>query len=160
MDSSSFRTIMGNFATGVTVVTTQVNGRLHGFTANAVTSVSLDPMLLLVCVDKNANAHAELADATHFGLSILAEGQREISDLFADRGEPEEGRLRGGTAHSVSERGTPLLDGALGVLDCEIADRLEAGDHTIVLGRVIEGSVGFDQPPLLFFRGAYGGERG
>jgi flavin reductase (DIM6/NTAB) family NADH-FMN oxidoreductase RutF len=53
-----------------------------------------------------------------------------------------------------------LLDGALGVLDCEIADRLEAGDHTIVLGRVIEGSVGFDQPPLLFFRGAYGGERG
>ncbi len=157
MDGSIFRTIMGNFATGVTVVTTHVNGRLHGFTANAVTSVSLDPMLVLVCVDKDANAHGELGGAQHFGLSILAQEQREISDLFAQSAEPEEGRLRGGVPYRVSERGTPLLEGALGVLECEIADRVEAGDHTVFMGRVVDGSVGGGQAPLLFFRGAYGG---
>ena len=156
MDPSTFRTIMGNFATGITVVTTQVDGRLHGFTANAVTSASLDPMLVLVCVDKGANAHSELGNARHFGLNILAEDQRELSDLFARKGEPEEGRLRGGVPHRVSAEGTPLLEGALGVLDCEVAGRLEAGDHTIFLGRVVDGEAGDGGSPLLFFRGAYG----
>src|SRR6185369_13999825 len=95
MDTASFRKTIGTFATGVTVVTTANEGRLHGVTANSVTSVSLDPLLLLVCVDKAAHAHAELLRCSSFGVSILAADQKDVSNLFAKTGEPELGSLRG-----------------------------------------------------------------
>ncbi len=154
MDATSFRRIMGNFATGVTIVTTATNGRLHGFTANSVTSVSLDPFLLLVCVDKQANAHRELASGESFGVSILAADQRELSDRFAQRGEPQVERLRG-ISYRLGETGVPLIEDALAYLECVREDEVEAGDHTIFLGRVISGKVLDDRGALLYFRGAY-----
>ena len=89
IDAASFRRIIGNFATGVTVVTTANDGMLHGLTANSFTSVSLDPLLVLVCVDKVAHGHAELLRCTSFGVNVLAAEQKEISNLFAKVGLPE-----------------------------------------------------------------------
>ena len=95
IDAAAYRQISGGFATGVTVVTTAVDGWLHGITANSFTSVSLDPFLLLVCIDKEAYANEQLEKAGRFGVNILAEAQQEISNQFASKSPPEQGSLRG-----------------------------------------------------------------
>jgi flavin reductase (DIM6/NTAB) family NADH-FMN oxidoreductase RutF len=159
LDAPSFRRIFGNFATGVTVVTTSVAGRLHGLTANSVTSVSLDPMLLLVCVDKAAHAHAEMERCSSFAVNILAAGQQDVSNLFAKTGEPQHGSLRGVAFHE-GETGCPLIDGALAHFECVPLAKVDAGDHTVFLGRVVAGAVDIAEgEPLLYFRGAYRGLR-
>lgn len=156
MDAARFRQIFGHFATGVTVVTTAVDGWLHGMTANAVTSVSLDPLLLLVCVDKTAHAHEQLSKAGRFGVNILAGEQEDVSRIFAATAEPEHGQLRGAAYH-YGRQGTPVLDGCLAYLECEVTEQVDAGDHTIFLGRVLDGEVERESPPLLFYRGGYRG---
>jgi flavin reductase (DIM6/NTAB) family NADH-FMN oxidoreductase RutF len=154
LDAEVFRKVMSNFATGVTVVTTHVDGRLHGFTANAVTSVSLDPLLFLVCVDKKANAHGELSKAKHFGVNVLGIDQQHVSNTFAKSALPEEGTLRG-MSYRMGDTGVPLLTGSIAWLECEVHELLEGGDHTIVIGRAVGGCVDSDAPPLIFFRGRY-----
>ena len=94
IDAKEYRNIIGRFATGVTVVTTAVDGWLHGMTANALTSVSLDPLLLLVCVDKEAHTHDHLTHAGSFTVNILSEDQEDVSRVFASSSKPEEGRLQ------------------------------------------------------------------
>jgi flavin reductase (DIM6/NTAB) family NADH-FMN oxidoreductase RutF len=154
IDVAAYRKAIGAFATGVTVVTTEVEGRLHGFTANAVCSLSLDPILLLVCVDKRAHAHHELALAKSFAVNILTEHQQDVSNLFARSGEPMAGSLRGVPFH-LGVTGAPLLDEALASLECETYRALDGGDHTIHLGRVVEASMRTDVRPLLYFLGSY-----
>ena len=154
LDADSFRKVMSNFATGVTVVTTSVDGKLHGFTANAVTSVSLDPLLFLVCVDKKANAHGELGNARHFGVSVLGTDQQHVSNTFAKSALPEEGTLRG-VSYRLGRTGVPLVEGSIASLECEVHELLEGGDHTIVIGRAVAGCVDSDAAPLIFFRGRY-----
>lgn len=155
MDADRYRQIMGRFATGVTVVTTEVEGRLHGITVNALASVSLEPLLLLICIDKGAQAHEEIDSCRSFAVNFLTVDQEELSRLFARRGEPEPGRLRGVSYHTGSH-GAPVLDGCLAHLECAVHDRWPAGDHTIFLARVLAGDLGEDAPPLLFHRGRYG----
>jgi flavin reductase (DIM6/NTAB) family NADH-FMN oxidoreductase RutF len=154
IDTAAYRKVIGAFATGVTVVTTEVDGRYHGFTANAVCSVSLEPLLLLVCVDKRANAHGELARAAAFAVNILTDQQQELSNLFAKTGEPSNEGLRG-VAFRRGRSGAPLIDGALAALECETYRALDAGDHTIYLGRVLEGDVDTHARPLLYYLGSY-----
>lgn len=154
IDAATYRQIVGCFATGVTVVTTAVDGRLHGITANALTSVSLDPLLLLVCVDKAAHAHAEVERAGRFAVNVLSAEQEKLSRLFATTGEPEEGRLRG-TPFSLSPSGLPVLDGSLAYLECEVSDRCDGGDHTVFIASVLDGAQLRDAPPLLYYRAAY-----
>ncbi len=154
ISADEYRRLIGNFATGVTVVSTAAEGRLHAFTANSLTSVSLDPMLLLVCVDKGATAHGELKNAAKFGVSILSEAQEEISNLFAKSAEPEADRLRG-VDFRLGESGAPLIEGAIASIECEVSDLLDGGDHTIFIGTVIGGAIRQESAPLLFFRGGY-----
>ena len=154
LGSSGYRKIIGNFATGVTVVTTDVDGMLHGMTANAVTSVSLDPLLILVCVDKGGVSPGQMAIAAHFAVSILSASQEAVSNTFASSAPPESGALRG-VAFRRAASGAPVIEGALAWLDCEVAHTVDAGDHTVFLGRVVDGDVESDAAPLLFFRGAY-----
>ena len=154
VDADQYRKIIGSFATGVTVVTTNVDGMLHAFTANAVTSVSLDPILLLVCVDKGARALEELGKATAFGVSILGESQESVSNVFATRGEPAEGTLRG-VSFRIGTTGAPLLDGAIAQLECEMAEHIEGGDHIVVMGKAVEGAILTEEAPLLFYQGKY-----
>ena len=155
-DIRTFRDVIGRFATGVTVVTTTDGDSAVGMTANAVSSVSLDPFLVLVCVEKSASAHGHLNDADGFAVNILAHGQGELSKLFASAGRGDEGDAMSGFPYQLSARGTPLLDGTLGWIDCRPWQRYDGGDHTIVVGEV--RALALTQPdadPLLFFAGGY-----
>ncbi len=146
---------MGSFATGVTVITVDYNGHIHGMTANAFTSVSLDPLLVLVCVDHKARTHAHLHSRKRFGVNVLAEDQRAISEYYAlpvtthENAEQEAGARFDRTAH-----GTPVLHGALAYLECRLDTAQDAGDHTIFIAEV-EDVVVRDGNPLLYFRGEY-----
>lgn len=154
IDQAAYRRIVGHFATGVTVVTTAVDGWLHGMTANAFASLSLEPLLVLVCVDKSTHAHGEFERASHFGVNILAQDQEDLSNLFATKAPPERGSLRG-IPHRFGPHGAPIVEGALAYLECAVADRLPGGDHTIFLGEVMAGEVLRAAPPLLFYQGKY-----
>jgi flavin reductase (DIM6/NTAB) family NADH-FMN oxidoreductase RutF len=154
LDAAAYRKLIGHFATGVTVITTANDGLLHGMTANAITSVSLDPLLLLVCVDREAHAYEQLLHTGRFGVNILAEGQEDISKLFAAKAEPERGAMRG-AAFRLGEHGTPVLDGSLAHIECAVTDRFDAGDHTIFIGTLLDGQVLSDAPPLVFYQATY-----
>lgn len=153
-DSNAYRRVIGHFATGVTVVTTDVEGRLHGMTANAVASVSLEPLLLLVCVDKGAVTHDQLSRAGVFAVNILTSDQQELATLFAQRGVPQAGSLRG-VSFERGPQGSPLLPGCLAWLECATERAVDAGDHSIFLGRVLDGDSRADGHPLVYFRGEF-----
>lgn len=155
VDPYEFRTIMGHFASGVTVITSAEDGRLHGMTANAVASLSLDPVMLLICVDRTAYSHDSILRAGAFGVNILSEGQEALSRLFAKHTEPEEGSLRG-QPHRIGVTGAPLLTEGVAFMECRVKDVLEGGDHSIFLGEVVDqGIVDAGAKPLVFYRGGY-----
>ena len=142
---------MGHFATGVAVITTRdTDGRQYGLTANAVCSVSLDPPLLLVCIDKRAESHPVFARSGSFCVNILRYGHEDLSRRFAVSGGDKFGEI----SHRQGRTGAPILDDALGVVECRVVAAHEAGDHTIYLGQV-EHLDAFEGDPLLFFRGKY-----
>ena len=152
---AEFRQAMGCFATGITVLTLDEEGKVHGMTANAFTSVSLEPQLVLVCVDKKARTHAHLHAKQRFGVNVLARDQRAISEYYAnparthDSAEEEAGARFERTRH-----GTPVLYGALAYFECHLHSTQDAGDHTIFIAEV-EDVVVREGDPLLFHRGQY-----
>lgn len=155
LNPSQFRKAMGAFATGVTIITVDLDGEVHGMTANAFASVSLDPMLVLVCVDHSTRTHAHLHAKKRFGVNVLCEDQRTISEYYArperthERAEAEAGARFDRTRH-----GTPILHGSLLYLECRLHSAQIAGDHTIFIAEV-EDVIVQDGDPLLFFRGKY-----
>jgi flavin reductase len=155
LSPAEYRKAMGCFATGVTIITLDLEGEVHGMTANAFASVSLDPPLLLVCVDHNARTHAHMHAKKRFGINILAENQREISEYYArpvhDHGHAEE---EAGARFDRTAQGTPMLHGALAYLECRLQSAEKAGDHTIFIAEV-EDVVVRQGDPLLFFRSRY-----
>ena len=151
----AFRQALGQFATGVTVVSVEYEpGKIHGMTANSFTSVSLNPLLILVCVDQKALMLPYLFEQKRFGVSVLKEHQQAISEFFAQPGQNEdvEDRLNIRFRHSSS--GVPMLDDTLARLSCRVAAHYVSGDHTIFLGEVETTEI-FDGEPLLYFRGGY-----
>lgn len=153
LDSRSFRQTMGLFATGVTVVAAQTGDEIHAMTANSLTSVSLEPLLVLVCIHKQASIMAHLAPGVVFSINILRAEQQALSTYFA-RGwkEPTPPPFR-----FVPWRGGPRLEGCLAALCCEFERQLEGGDHWIVVGRVVALHQGVPpHEPLLFYSGRYG----
>ena len=150
-DPAILRKVMGLFATGVTIITTRdEQGRPYGLTANAVTSLSLDPPLLLICVDRKAETFPHFFDSKIFVLNILAEDQEALSRRFATTG----GEKFAGVACRVGHLGTPILEGTLGHIECRITETLEGGDHVIHIGEV-QHAEGYERRPLLFYRGKY-----
>lgn len=148
---SEFRQLLGRFATGVTVLTALDGARrMHGMTASSLSSVSLEPPLVLVSVEKIAEMHPVLLAADRFVVNILAEGQEALSRRFARK----EGEKFDGVGFALTPDGIPVLDGCLAHLECERAAIHDAGDHTIVIGRVTGGTVR-DGRPLAYFRGGY-----
>lgn len=144
---------MGRFATGVTVLTVNGTGdRPLGMTASSLASVSLIPPLVSVCVDHQAELHDTIAAAPVFVVNILESRQETLSRRFADR---HEDRFEGVGYHRSPE-GLVLLDGALAHIECDRFAVYPAGDHTLIIGRVIGGSTG-EGRPLLYYRGGYGG---
>lgn len=150
-----FRLALAQFATGVTVLTVKREpGQVHGMTANSFTSVSLDPLLILVCVDARAKLLPLLHEKRRFGVSILKENQQHISEFFArsDASQGEEARL--GIRYCWTPSGIPLIEGTLCHLACTLAGTHVAGDHTICLGEVEFAEV-FSGEPLVFLGGEY-----
>ena len=150
-----FRRAMGRFTTGVTIITTRLGEDLHGMTANAVTSLSLDPLLVLVCVDKTADTHDILSKAGVFAVNILNKDQSEISDRFAKK-EFDGAHGLEDLLHTFAVTGAPIIDGSLAYLDCRTVTEHHGGDHTIFIGEVLEAKELSDGEPLVFYRGKYG----
>ncbi len=154
MDPRQFRDLIGRFATGVTVITTEVDGLVHGMTANAISSVSLDPLLLLVCVGRESRCHEQLLASERFAVNLLTEDQEHLSNHFARSDDPTHDLGKIGCR--VGQMGLPLLDGCLGYFECTKHAEFDGGDHTIFVGRVEHGELLLPEArPLLFFGGQY-----
>ena len=150
-----FRRGTGAFTTGVTVITVErAPGLVHGMTANSFTSVSLDPLLILVCVDHDARLLSFLKSQRRFGVSILREDQQALSEYFAKAEQTPEEDAHLGIRYRWTTSGVPLLDNTLAQLACNVVAEHPAGDHTIFLGEV-ETMECHDGEPLLFHRGQY-----
>ena len=152
IDPRTFRDALGRFATGITVVSSEDgDGVPRGITVNAFLSLSLQPPLVGVSIDRSAHAHDGLVRAERYGVSMLAAGQSWLSDLFAGR--PIDAR-----PSWVRLDGVPVLEGALAQLACRVVERVPVGDHTLFVGEV-EAAVTYDVAPLVYHRGRYGGYR-
>lgn len=150
LSSDAFRELIGHFASGVTVVTTTLDGVDHGTTANAVTSLSVDPPTLIVCMNRASATGAAMAKASAFAVNILAEGQADLAARFATKGDAK----FAGVAIERSPAG-PLLTGALATIECRVREVTDGGTHTIFIAAAEHGAVrGGD--PLAYFRGSFG----
>ncbi len=154
LSPSDFRKAMGCFATGVTIITIDREGEVHGMTANAFTAVSLDPLLVLVCVDHRARTHAHLQARKRFGINVLSSAQQAISEYYARSAEPPQHAEAAGARFSRTSHGTPVLEGALAYLECRLHTAQPAGDHTIFIAHVEHVEFG-EGEPLLYFRSRY-----
>ncbi|WP_173916848.1 flavin reductase family protein [Halobacillus sp. Marseille-Q1614] len=147
MDDRMFRTAMGKFATGVTVIASEADGEVHGMTANAFMSVSLEPKLILISVGKNAKMNQTIEKAQKFTVNILSEAQQEMSMIFA-------GQLKDRHVVFDTFEGMPVLENSLVSLACKVYNTHEAGDHVLYVGEVINLTLQ-DGEPLTFFEGKY-----
>ena len=155
-DVDVFRRAMGRFATGVSVLTTLAGAHDHAMTANALTSVSLEPLLMLVCVEREARFHDAVTESGLWGVSVLDETARPASQWLATRGRPLHGQLDQVPHRRGAVTGVALLEQSLAALECRTTAVHPAGDHSIVVGEVL--AIGLpDSPegPLLYHRGAY-----
>jgi 3-hydroxy-9,10-secoandrosta-1,3,5(10)-triene-9,17-dione monooxygenase reductase component len=146
-----FRAVMGHFTTGVAVVTAQGDDGAVGMTTNALTSLSLDPLLLLVCFDHEARTLPVVRERRRFAVNILRAGQEEMSGRFASKLPVD--RKFGDVAHTLQE-GAPVLDDALAWVVCELRELLPGGDHVIGIGEVVAMGHG-EGEPLVWYRGSY-----
>lgn len=152
MDANEFRRIMGNLPTGVTIVTTMHEGVPHGMTANAVTPVSLEPLLMLFCAAKASRTHDMIQRSGLYAINFLGLEMRELSERFARDGSEDE-RFTG-LLYSPGVTGAPIIAGNIGWLECKVVNEFDGGDHTIFVAEVIAGESGGGDP-LVFHRGQY-----
>jgi flavin reductase (DIM6/NTAB) family NADH-FMN oxidoreductase RutF len=145
-----FRQVMGRFATGVTVVTTSIDGEPFGMTANAFMAGSLEPLLCVVSIRRAATMFGRLSSARHFGVSFLSEEQQHLAALFAGK------RLERVVPEFEHFGRTPYLKRAVAAVTADVVDTTACGDHMLFIGAITSMTVGADDPPLLFFGGRYG----
>ena len=150
VDDAQFKLAMSHFASGVTVVTTEHEGRPYGLTVASFASLSLHPPLVLVCIEKSVKSHDALAAAKRFGVSILGSEQGDVSSRFASKVDDK----CAGIAVARGERGVPLIDGALCTIECRVREQLPGGDHSIFIGEVVTARVR-EGAPLVYFRSSY-----
>ena len=152
MNPTDFRNICGRYATGITVLTTKHKGESHGITVNSFSSVSLDPPLVLFCIDKNARFNTPLNAEQSLAINILSEHQQEVSNRFANSKLTNEERFKG--LATISEHKYPVFADTLGVLEAKLQATHDGGDHWIYVAKVSSGQV-TDGSPLLYYGGAY-----
>lgn len=153
LNTTDFRNAMARFASGVTIVTTRnADGNFVGFTASAFTSLSLDPPLLLVCLQKDADCYAAFIANPHFAVSILAHGQSAVAKRFATKAVD---KMQDTPVVPGPNTGLPVVEGAAAWAECSVWERVDGGDHTILVGEVI-GAGSSDAEPLLHFNRAFG----
>ena len=152
IEKSELRRVMGHFATGVTIITTFApDGKLHGLTANAISSLSLTPPLLLICVDKKSESYPCFEQSKAFTVNVLADDQEDLSRRFAVSGAPNKFE---GVSYRLGANQAPILNGAVAYIECKVVAAHEGGDHTIYIGEVEQAETR-EGKPLLFYRGGY-----
>ena len=152
-DDRAFRNAMGNFCTGVVIATGSFDGKPAGFAAQSFVSLSLSPPLVALCPGKNSSSWPKLRDSGSFCINILGAQQKPVCDAMATSGGDKFAEI----AWQSGVTGSPIIDGVVGYIDCDLEAEHDAGDHTIAIGRVRDFKI-LDETsgPLLFFRGAYG----
>lgn len=151
IEAQELRRVMGHFATGVTVITTKdKDGAPQGLTANAFMSLSLNPPLVIISVDKGATCYNCFATGNGYTVNFLSENQEEVSKRFATKGIDK----FAGLGWREGENGAAIIDGALGHVECRITQAYDGGDHTIVVGEILNAAANGERP-LLFFKGKY-----
>jgi flavin reductase (DIM6/NTAB) family NADH-FMN oxidoreductase RutF len=153
IDIDTFRAVMSRFATGVTVVTTCDGTQRFGITVNAFCSVSLEPPLVLICIEHGSQVHDALIESGVFAVNFLSREQENLSVCFAGHSEERFSDFCGVTSRVVAT-GAPIFDNSLGFVDCRIVATYAGGDHTIILGRV-EAQEAYEGEPLLYYRSHY-----
>jgi flavin reductase (NADH) len=151
-----FKNAMSAWASGVTIVTTRADGLAHGITASSFTSVSLDPPLVLVCVNDESPLCAMILSSGRFAVSVLERGQEAASNHFASRGREPKAVLDGVPMTATSDD-LPLVAGALGTLACDLHETMVLGDHLVIVGRVTEATSASEGSPLIYWSRAYRG---
>ncbi len=151
MTQEDFRLALRRFPTGVTIVTTMLDGQPKGFTANAFASVSLEPPMILICVNRQARSHPVIAAAGVFCVNVLALEQSDLAQIFAQKGAPDP---FGTIPYHTDVTGSPVLDGSLAHLDCTLAEEHSVGTHTVFIGEVV-ASDARDGAPLGYFNMDY-----
>ena len=152
MNPTDFRNICGHYATGIAVLTTTYNEESHGITVNSFSSVSLNPSLVLFCIDKDARFNAPLNEEQSLAINILSEHQQEISNRFANSKLTNQERFKG--LATIPEHKYPVFTDTLGVLEAKLQATHDGGDHWIYVAKVSSGRV-FDGSPLLYYGGSY-----
>lgn len=151
LTSDEFRDVIGRFASGVAIITTALNGTPYGTTASAVASVTLEPPMLLICMNRESGTGRAITVVRRFAVNILSEDQADLAARFATK---DRSKFSGvPTGHS--EHGIPMLEGSLATLECLVAHQVQAGTHVVFLGGV-ESGCGRQGPPLAYFRGQFG----
>lgn len=153
MSADLFKAAMGQMASGVTVITMRAGEEDHGFTASSFTSVSIDPMLVLVCVVKAQRSHALIEEAKHFAVNILSTGQKELGMRFASSKITDR---FAGVDITRAITGAAILPGNLAWVDCRLKDAYAGGDHTIFVGEVLAGDAPGGQDPLTYYNRQWG----
>jgi 3-hydroxy-9,10-secoandrosta-1,3,5(10)-triene-9,17-dione monooxygenase reductase component len=152
IDGARFRQVLGHFPTGVTVIAADTAEGPVGMAVGSFTSLSLDPPQVLFCAGHTSTTWPRIRDHGSFAVNVLAEDQEDVSRVFASKAADKFAEIGWRRSHA----GNPLLEGALAHIECTIADIVESGDHSIVIGAVNELSVAHEGRPLVFFRGGYG----
>ena len=151
-DAAEFRKVLGQFATGVTIITAIDDEEPAGVAANSFTSVSMDPPLVLFCVAHTSSTWPRIERARRFAVNVLGEHQEEVCRLFATKGANRFAQID----WHLGVGGSPVLDDCIAYLDCEFWAEYDGGDHIIVVGRVLDLGVNHDAGPLVFYQGQYG----
>ena len=156
MEKGLFRQVMGRYATGVTVVTTSLDGKNYGFTVNSFTSVSLHPPLVLICVNSTSETCRVLQESKHFAVNVLTSNQEDLSNLFANPNIRAGERFKN-IDFSTSSSGSPILPDVLAWIDCSLHEVVDGGDHLIFIGRVTDMAAETEdsESPLLYYSGTY-----
>lgn len=151
LDPDAFRAVLGRFATGVTIVTaTGTDGRDYGMTVSAFSSVSLQPPLVLICIEHTASMYALLLETAHFAVNILSDTQEELARRFAETG----AQRFTGIGYTRGDRNIPILNDVLAYVECRRIAQHDGGDHTIIVGET-EAAVVREGKPLLYYRGGF-----
>lgn len=151
IDNATFRWVLGSFASGVTVVTVEHEGTYHGSTVASFCSLSLDPPLVLVCIDRHATSHTYIEQSGQFAVNILGEESADVSRHFASRNPDKFATID----YQLGVLGVPLLDNAIATLECRVVSQFPGGDHSIFVGEVLSAAARDDAQPLLYFRRNY-----
>lgn len=154
-DEGRFRSVLGHFATGVTVVSAVHGGAPVGLSVNSFTSVSLEPPLVAFCAAKASSSWPRIRETGRFAVNVLAEHQEDVSRVFATRGRGSD-KFDDLRWYPSPSSGSPILDGVLAWVDCTLENEYDAGDHVLVVGRVQDLDVADEGRPLVFYRGGYG----